>query len=207
MSVACGAGPIENLQLKWQGVGAAPTPSPYVGQAFASTPIAFGLRDVRPEPTAVGVQEDGGVVVRTADNVAQFCSGKMGELLRAAGARLDESPAAVVETDLVEYKVNEGGKYVGVAAIRVTVRRGGSPDWSQTYQGTSNRWGKSHSPDNFNEALSNALHDATEHLIQDDAFAAALTGAPPPAAGASFKVDVRVDHTTESPPGPPAPGC
>jgi hypothetical protein len=186
-SIACGASPIENLQLKWQGVDSAPRPSPSVAQALAAVPVAFGLRDVRPDPTVVGLHEDGGHVVRTTDNVAQFASSKMGEMLRAAGARLDEAPMAVVETDLVEYKVNEGGRFAGVAAIRVTVRRGGSPEWSKTYQGTSNRWGTSFNPDNFNEALSNALQDATEHLIRDDGFGAAIMGTggqpPPPPMG------------------------
>lgn len=186
-SVACGASPIENLQLRWQGVGNAPRPSPAVSEALATTPVAFGLRDVRPDPTVIGLHEDGGHVVRTSDNVAQYASAKMGEMLRAAGARLDESPLAVVETDLVTYKVNEGGVFHGMAAIRVTVRRGGNPDWSKTYQGKSNRWGKSYSPDNFNEALSNALYDATEQLVRDDGFALAIMGgpgqAPPPIAG------------------------
>lgn len=200
MSVACGAGPIENLQLQWKGVDSAPRPSPYVAQAFSATPIAFGLRDVRPDPTAVGMQEDGNQVIRTADNVAQFSSAKMGEMLRAAGARLDESPMSVIETDLVEYKVNEGGKYNGVAAIRVTVRRSGNPDWSKTFQGTSTRWGKSHSPDNFNEALSNALYDATEQLLRDDGFGAAVMGAPPPPTiGGEVKVDVRVNAPAPGP--------
>jgi hypothetical protein len=187
LSAACGASQIENLQLAWKGVDGAPRPSPFVAQALATVPVAFGLRDVRPDPTNVGVHEDSGHIVRTTDNVAQFCSSKMGEMLRAAGARLDEAPMAVVETDLVEYKVNEGGRFNGLVAIRVTVRRGGSADWSKTYQGTSNRWGKSYSPDNFNEALSNALHAATEQLVRDDAFAMAVTGGaglpPPPIAG------------------------
>ena len=181
MSFACGASAIENLPLQWRGVGETPRPTPYVAQAFSTTPIAFGLRDVRPDPTNVGIHEDDGHVVRTTDNVAQFASSKMGEILRASGARLDESPMAVLETDLVEYKVVEGGRFRGICTIRVTVRRAGSPDWSQTYQGTSNRWGKSRNPENFNEALSNALYDAAEHLIHDDAFAAAVLGAPPPA--------------------------
>lgn len=189
VSAACGASPIENLQLRWQGVGSAPRPSPSVAQALATVPVAFGLRDVRPDPTVVGLHEDGGHVVRTTDNVAQFASSKMGEMLRAAGARLDEAPMAVVESDLIEYKVNEGGTFHGTAAIRITVRRGGSPDWSKTFQGKSTRWGKSFSPDNFNEALSNALYDATEQLVKDEGFAVAIMGgpgqAPPPPATAS----------------------
>jgi hypothetical protein len=187
LSVACGSGPLTQLQLQWKGVDAAPRPSPPVAQALAGVPIAFGLRDVRPDPTVVGSQEEDNTIVRTTDNVAQFASTRVGEMLRAAGARLDETPISVVETDLAEYKVVEGGKFNGVVALRVTVRRGGSPDWSKTYQGKSSRWGRSHSPDNFNEALSNALAEAVGFLLKDDLFAAALAGGagapPPPIAG------------------------
>ena len=186
MSVACGAGPIQNLPLSWQGVSEMPRPTPSVAQALANVPIAFGLRDVRTDPTAVGSHEEDNHVVRTSDNVAQYCSARIGEMLRAAGARLDESPVAVVETDLVEFRVNEGGRFNGLVALRVNVRRTGSADWSKTYQGTSSRWGKSHSPDNFNEALSNALAEAVTQLVKDDAFALALmagAGQPPPIAG------------------------
>ncbi len=179
-----------------------------MAQALSTVPVAFGLRDVRPDPTVVGLHEDGGHVVRTTDNVAQYASSKMGEMLRAAGARLDEAPMAVVESDLIDYKVNEGGTFHGTAAIRITVRRGGSPDWSKTFQGKSTRWGKSFSPDNFNEALSNALYDATEKLVRDDSFGAAVMGVPQPPqpAGGQLNVDVRIEGSTNAGQPPPPAG-
>jgi len=186
MSGACGARPIDTLTLSWKGVDAAPRPSPPVAQALAQVPLAFGLRDVRPDPSVVGLQEEPNQIVKTPDNVAQFASARMGEMLRSAGARMDETAVAVIETDLVEFRVVEGGTFTGIAAIRVTVRRGGSADWSKAYEGKSKRWGRSHNPDNMNEALSNALADATAKLVNDPAFGMALMAgqAPPPGAPA-----------------------
>lgn len=151
-----------------------------MAQSFAASPLAFGLRDVRPDPSAVGLFEGSGFVVRTSDNVAEYCSTRVGEMLARAGARLNETPMAVLEMELLEYSVVEGGAFNGVVRIRAIVRRGAGPVWSRTYVGKSKRWGRTHNPENFNEALSNALADVTSQLIQDDDFARALAGEPGP---------------------------
>jgi hypothetical protein len=132
------------------------------------------VRDTRPDPYFVGTHEDIGHVVRTSDNVAQYCSSRIGDMLIAAGARLNESPIANVDAELLEYRVDESGTFTGLVRMRVAVRQGDTILWSATYDGKSKRWGKDYSPENFNEALSNALASATEKLIKDDAFGRAL---------------------------------
>ena len=87
MIAACGGGQIQNLPLMWRAADSSPRPSDSVARAFSAAPFAFGLRDVRPDLTAVGSYGDSGFVVRTSDNVAQYCSGKMGEMLAHAGAQ------------------------------------------------------------------------------------------------------------------------
>ena len=191
--VACGhsESSMSSLPLQWRGVGDTPRPSPQVAESFAQTPVLFRLRDLRPDPTAVGRYEDNGFVVRTNDNVAEYCTTKMGEMLASAGARLNEQkPVAVLETELLEYNVVEGGTFHGIVRIRAIIRRGADPAWARMYMGKSTRWGKSHSPDNFNEALSNALADATQQMVKDVEFARALLpssgpndGPPPPPPG------------------------
>ncbi len=171
---ACGGyGQIQNLPLAWRGVAGTPQPSAAVAQSFAASPIAFGLRDVRPDPSVVGSFEDG-FVVRTTDNVAEYCSTRVGELLAHAGARLNEPPRAVLEAELLEYHVAEGGTFAGLVRIRAIVRHGSGEPWTRTYVGKSTRWGRTHNPENFNEALSNALAEVTQQLVQDEAFARAL---------------------------------
>ena len=188
VTAACGGGQISNLPLAWKAADTSVKPSPTVARALSTVPLAFGLRDTRADQTAVGTIEEDHVVIRTTDNVAQYASNRFGDILRNAGARLNDAPQAILETDLLEFRVDEGNTYKGLVRIRVTVRRSGMPDWARNYEGTSSRWGRSNSPDNMNEALSNSLHDATTHMLQDEEFGGALLGAPnappvPPAGG------------------------
>jgi uncharacterized lipoprotein YajG len=169
-SVACGGGQIRNLQLRWQGVEGHVSPSPTVSDALAAVPVAFAIRDMRPDPTVVGRYEEDGFVVHTTDNVAQYCSDHFAEMLRAAGARLAETPVAILAADLVDYQVDEGGSFVGTVRIRLTIHRNGVPDWTKNYEGSSKRWGRTHNPENFNEALSNALAEVANNILRDEEF-------------------------------------
>ncbi|HEX8106633.1 MAG TPA: YajG family lipoprotein [Kofleriaceae bacterium] len=175
---ACGGGDsnIVNLPLRWQGVEALPRASGSVGRALSAAPFALGLRDLRPDPTAVGTYQDTGFVVRTTDNVGQFCSDRLGEMLVRAGARLEPGAPVTVEADLLDYQVVEGKRFVGTVRMRTTVKRGASTVWSKTYTGSNERWGRTHNPENFNEALSNSLADAAQQLLQDNEFAKSLGG-------------------------------
>jgi hypothetical protein len=175
---ACGGGQILNLRLAWRDADDTPIPSDLVAQSFSAAPLAFGLRDVRPDPSAVGLYEDNGFVVRTRDNVAQYCGTRMSEMLARAGARLRETPLASLEVELLEYRVIEGGTFNGLVRIRAIVRHNTGEAWARTYVGKSKRWGRTHNPENFNEALSNALADVVAQLLRDDDFAHVLIGAP-----------------------------
>lgn len=181
---ACGGAQLHDLPLQWRGVDTGPAPSPEVAQSFAAVPLAFALRDARPDPSAVGMYEDGGYVVRTHDNVGAYCSMKLGELLAHAGARLNEPPRASLETELLEYRVVEGGTFHGIVRLRAIVRRPTGDAWAKIYEGSSKRWGRSHNPDNYNEALSNALADVATQLVHDDDFAQVLLSVAPPPASA-----------------------
>jgi len=134
------------------------------------------LVDARPDPTIVGGYDDNDARIRTRNSVAEYCTLKMGAMLTAAGARLNEPSAGVVlEAELIDYTVVEGGAFSGSVQFRATLRGGAAP-WSKVYSGKSVRWGRTHNPDNMNEALSNALADATEKLVSDVEFARALSG-------------------------------
>ncbi len=176
---ACGGGGnIQNLPLRWQGVDAQPTPSGSVARALAASPFVLGLRDLRADPTVVGRYEDTGFVVHTTDNVGQYCTDRLGEMLVRAGAHLEPSAPTALEAELLDYQVVEGGTFEGTVRMRTTLKRGGNAVWSKTYTGTSKRWGRTHNPENFNEALSNSLAEATQQLLHDDEFARSL-GEPP----------------------------
>lgn len=179
-SAACapGGGYIKNLPLRWQGVDAPPTPSGPVARALSAVPLAFGLRDLRADPTAVGRYADSGFVVWTTDNVGQYCTDRLGAILVSAGAHLEPGAPTTLEVELLDYYVAEGDTFQGTVRMRTTIRRGADAVWTKTYAGTSKRWGRTHNPENFNEALSNALADATQQLLRDEELAQTL-GEPP----------------------------
>src|SRR5262249_10138965 len=103
---ACGGGGhIQNLPLRWGGVRGRPQPSAPVARAVGSGSMSFGLRDMRAAPSAVGVYQDSGFIVRTSDNVGQYCTDRMGEMLVHAGARLNPAPSAALEAELIDYHV------------------------------------------------------------------------------------------------------
>lgn len=179
VAAACGGGGnIKNLPLRWQGVDTTPMPSGSVARALAASPLAFGLRDLRESPQAVGRYAGDGFVVQTTDNVGQYCTDKIGAILVKAGARLEPGAPTTLEVELLDYFVVEGGTFEGTVRMRTTLRRGADAAWTKTYAGTSKRWGRTHNPENFNEALSNSLAEAIQQLLRDEEFARTL-GEPP----------------------------
>jgi hypothetical protein len=179
---ACGGGreiQIQNLPQRWSGVEQWPSASAAVARAFAAAPVTFGLRDLRSDPTAVGRYEENGFIVRTSDNVGQYCTDRIGEMFTHAGAHLGPGPIAV-ELELLDYLVVEGSTFVGTARVRAIVRTGAGEPWSKTYTGANTRWGRTHNPVNFQETLSNALANAIAQLLQDTEFAKALGDKDPP---------------------------
>lgn len=181
MSQGCRPPPIRNLRLGWVGVERPVSPSIAVREALAGAPITLGVQDLRPDPAVVGLHQDVNQPVRTTDSVAQTCASQLASMLEQSGARLKEPPLAELLVQLGEYQVIEGSSFIGSVRMRAVVRRGAQELWSQEYMGTSKRWGRTHSPENFNQALSNALAEATSKLIVDPAFALALRAAVAPA--------------------------
>ncbi|HVH42571.1 MAG TPA: hypothetical protein VM925_09510 [Labilithrix sp.] len=191
-TLACGGQYITDLPLVWAGVDKNPAATTAVGNAFSAVPVTLGeLRDARPgDKSKVGTYEDDGFVVTTKGDVAGFWRGRLRVMLESAGARLESAPQARIDAELLQFDCIEGNTFNGVARMRIIVIRPGAEPWSKHYEGRSKRWGRTHKPENFNEALSNALAEATRKLVQDEAFAKALLGqaqsapsSPQPAGG------------------------
>jgi hypothetical protein len=175
----CHGGNVENLHLNWEDADVHLQVSPTVQQAFGAVPLSLGVRDMRPDPSVVGRVEEDGFLVRTSDNVGLYASNQLGNMLAIAGAHfVQQQPQAVLVIDLVNYHCDEGGSFNGAVTLHVIVRRAAMQDWQRDYSGASHRWGKTHNPDNYNEALSNALADATQQILKDDSFGIALMAPP-----------------------------
>jgi hypothetical protein len=171
-------GVISAFPLEWRGVDSGPTPSPGVAdglrrRVFHVEPFV----DKRPPASPIATIEDDPHTVQTPTDVAAFCTKQFTDLLTAAGAHLGEGPNAVdLQAEILDFKVVEGGLYNGEARVHFSIQSGGQATWEGVYDGKSKRWGRSHSPDNYNEALSNAFADVVRNLMQDDSFGKALAG-------------------------------
>ncbi|MEP6860667.1 MAG: YajG family lipoprotein [Deltaproteobacteria bacterium] len=174
----CHGGNVENLRLNWQDADVHLQVSSTVQQALANVPLSLAVRDVRPDPSVVGRVEEDGFLVRTSDNVALYASNQLGNMFQIAGAHFVPQGQAALAIDLVNYHVDEGGSFNGAVTLHVVVRRAAMQDWQRDYTGASHRWGRTHNPDNYNEALSNALSDATQQLLKDDSFGLAIMAPP-----------------------------
>jgi Uncharacterized lipoprotein len=179
---ACGGAnqQIEDLPLVWTGEKS-PSASTAVDKAFAAGPIELGqLSDGRQgDRAAVGSYADDGFRVKTKDDVHAFWANRLRVILEGAGAKLGSPAPARFDASLLEFDCVEGNTYNATVRMNVTVtRQDGSPPWSKTYEGRAKRWGRSHSAENFNEALTKALAEATRRLLQDEEFATAVVGQP-----------------------------
>ncbi len=158
--------------LEWRGVDSAPTPSPLVGGALGKR--TFNLQpcvDARAQqaPSVVGKVEETNSDVVVNGNVIAFCTDRLMKLLTESGFRLAATPDAVMLTpELVAFNVVEGNTYAGDARLRMNVAVPGGTTVAGLYAGTSKRFVRSQSPDNYNEALSNAFAGAVEKFVRDE---------------------------------------
>jgi hypothetical protein len=162
--------------LEWRGVDEIARPS---------SPVVEGLRkhtlhietfvDHRAEPTRIGVVQEDHSPVSTSSNVAAYCTQKFQEILTRAGAKIATTGATItLKPELVAYEVIEGEVFNGTATIRITALENDKVVYQGTHSGQSKRWGHSRNPENYNEALSNALFEATRELLKDNLLAKAL---------------------------------
>lgn len=194
--IGCGSSLPPAFPLEWQGVDSAPSPSPRVKAALAGKNFHMEATvDKRSDQTKVGVDNDTRYQFRTTSSVADFCTTQIHEMLNASGVRLVEQGDYIVQSEIGEFNVAEGGLFNGEVRITFRVFAPGKPAFEALYEGKSKRFGRDHSVENINEALSNALASATEKFLQDDAFADALEG----------KLKTPGAAPTEAPAAPAAP--
>jgi hypothetical protein len=164
--------------LEWRGIEANPRPSSPVAEALRKPTFQVDpCVDSRKEPTTIGVVQKDNSAVRTSSSVAEFCTQHVRDIFERAGAKVVPSGGSVIlKPELLVFEVIEGGMFNGEAVLRVTAAKDGKTVYAGTHNGKSKRWGRSRNPINYNEALSNALFEATKKLLNDDLFAKGLEG-------------------------------
>ncbi|MCA3013179.1 MAG: hypothetical protein INH41_12360 [Myxococcaceae bacterium] len=172
------ARPVTNLTLTWRGESL-PHPNAEVSRALNAAPVALFVRDARSAPTEVGFDERNARPIYASGDVATWCADVARSVFEGGGARIDPSAATQITLQFEALRVVEGGMFNGEALVRVSVTRGGVTTLNDVYSGKSKRWGRTHNPDNMNEAITSALSVALKRLLTDRQFAVALGGDAP----------------------------
>jgi hypothetical protein len=167
--------PPTQLSLVWKGESM-PRPNPEVSAALRAAPVSLTVVDLRPNPAEVVFDERNALSIPSTVDVAQYTAGVVRSILEGGGARVDPTATTQISLQLEAWRVVEGGMFNGEARVRVQVLRGGALTLNDVYEGKSKRWGRTHSTDNMNEALTSALSGAMKRLLTDRQFATALGG-------------------------------
>jgi len=171
---------MENIPLVWlperhptASVGAA-------SEAFLKTKIkVVQMSDSRQNPKQIGENREQTPArpVTTSDDVAAFVTDHFKALISGAGLTVvDSGESVILKGDVQQFFVTETEQYVGDVRLRITATdTAGKTLWDGSAAGTSTRTGRSYRADNYYQSLSDALSEATTHLVDDPAFQAAVT--------------------------------
>ena len=201
-TAACGGGgelPAP-FPLAWQGVESSPSLTERGRMAAAGKTFHFErIVDRRADPNRIGVDEETNYQYRTTSNVSDFTTERVKQILGDSGLPLQDSAQYTIQGELVAFDVKEGDRFQGDVRVLFRVFKVGSPAFEQTYMGKASNHGRSHSPDNINEALSAAMLSVVSQFLHDELLASFLEGkgGPSPAASAA---------PVGSAPSAPAPG-
>lgn len=117
--------------------------------------------------------------VTTTDSVVAFVAEHMKQLISGTGVtEVDDAGTVILKAEIQQFFVEETEIYSGDVRLKVTlVNRSGHSVWSGITSGTSIRFGRSYSAENYYETLSDSLVDAVHNLMQSATFRTALASA------------------------------
>ena len=117
--------------------------------------------------------------VTTPDSVASFVGVHLKQLISSTGvAEVDDAGTVLLKAEIQQFFVEETEIYNGNVRLKVTlVNNSGAPVWTGITSGTSIRFGRSYSAENYYETMSDSLIDAVHNLMRNTAFRTALAGA------------------------------
>ena len=128
------------------------------------------------DDVGVNLEHGGHIEVTTPDDVVRFLSEQFAEVLRANGIKLAARSDAdrLIRAEVQRFFVTESNVYEGSVILGVSVTDpAGRVLWSGVTEGRSKRWGRSMSPENYQEALTSASLEAMKDLAgQPDFFEA-----------------------------------
>ena len=197
---------LENSPLVWK-----PTSSLTGSGAIDLTGLS-GVRlqvakvaDGRQNRTLLGENKEKSTarIITTSDDVPAFVTEHMKQIISAAGITVVDSGAThVLQAELKQFYVEEIDTYKGDVRMAVTLSSAaGKPVWQGITSGSASRFGRSYKAENYYEALSDSLIEATNNLLRNPGFHAALASRRRGSASAAphFHVRKRRDRRAAGP--------
>jgi len=169
---------LEDVPLQWKPTSALTLGAMETPQAA----IQFDtFTDQRSNPQAIGEnREDEGKPkpVTTKDDVGAFVSTHMRELLSKAGlTTVDANGTVTIKGEVKQFFVTETNTYQAQVIVHLTVvGKNGAKLWSGLASGEANRFGRSYKLENYHEALSDAIVDATSSMLKSAELQKVLAG-------------------------------
>lgn len=176
--VGCAASP-DNIPLVWKPDREHSTPPDAAPVDFFKAKVrVMPMTDSRENPRLIGENREGPMPkpATTRDEVAAFVTDHFKTLLTAAGLTVvDSGENAIIKGDVQRFFVTETSKYSGEVRIAFVVTDpAGKTLWEGATGGTSVRAGFSYQAENYYESLSDALTIATDRLLREPGFEAAI---------------------------------
>ncbi|MHB8416695.1 MAG: hypothetical protein ACYDCL_01375 [Myxococcales bacterium] len=130
------------------------------------------------KPIGENVEKKDPRPVETLDDVAAFVTEHVSDKLQEAHADVvTEGANVTLQGAVQQFFVREDDRYHGTVVLRFTLSDAkGKTLWSGLATGHSSKFGHSYDPGNYNDALSDAVVDAVNDLLQSRSFLAAVSG-------------------------------
>lgn len=178
-AVGCHHADSMQLQLQWM-----PTDNPHdlpaaALDAFNGKTVAIAVTDTRANASPkIGEnhEESKPRPVTTPDNIAAYVGQNLSAVLQSNGVKIVPSGASrVLNFEVAEFFVTEGNTYQGNVTLQVALQNGsGQVLWKGSTRGSSHRFGRSFSEENYENVISDATLDALRALLGNPDFQAAV---------------------------------
>jgi hypothetical protein len=168
---------LQNIPLVWKPTDSLGSLGPLdLGGPVITTPLHVdNLVDTRINPSLIAENQEKPekpLPVTTSSDVAAFITEHVKDTLHVAGLNLVEAPGALtLSGEIRQFFVTETGTYRAELSLVLHLRDAhGKELWSGAAAGSTQRFGRSYSAENYYETLSDAVLRATQNLLSNPAF-------------------------------------
>jgi hypothetical protein len=168
---------LQNIPLVWTPTDSLGSLGPLdLGSPVITTPLHVDtLVDTRINPSLIAENREKPekpLPVTTSSDVAAFITEHVKETLHVAGLNVVDGPGALVLSgEIRQFFVTETGTYHSELSLVLHLKDAhGKEIWSGAAAGSTQRFGRSYTAENYYETMSDAVLRATQNLLSNAAF-------------------------------------